>query len=74
MRPRLEYDVIIIDTPPALNAIVVTDMSDHQLFSEMERENRNRGDLTPWGQSAMYKDERTMLRVVRPSATWPTNA
>lgn len=39
-----------------VNAIVVTKMSDEELFAEMERENRNREDLTPWEQGVMYKD------------------
>ncbi|ABM96856.1 ParB/RepB/Spo0J family partition protein [Methylibium petroleiphilum] len=39
-----------------VNAIVVTRMSEEELFSEMERENRNREDLTPWEQGVMYKD------------------
>lgn len=39
-----------------VNAIIVAKMSEEELFSEMERENRNREDLTPWEQGVMYKD------------------
>lgn len=35
---------------------IVEDMDDLQLFKEMERENRNREDLSPWEQGVMYKD------------------
>jgi ParB family chromosome partitioning protein len=35
---------------------VVEEMDEVQLFTEMERENRNREDLTPWEQGVMYKD------------------
>ena len=35
---------------------VVEEMDDQQLFAEMERENRNREDLSPWEQGLMYKD------------------
>lgn len=37
-------------------AAVIEDMDDIQLFKEMERENRNREDLSPWEQGVMYKD------------------
>ena len=36
-------------------AAVVEDMDDAQLFSEMERENRERQNLSPWEQGVMYK-------------------
>lgn len=42
-------------------AAVVEDLSDQELFAEMDRENRQREDLSPWEQGAMYKralDER----------------
>ena len=39
-----------------VNAIVVTKMTEEELFAEMERENRHREDLTPWEQGVMYKD------------------
>lgn len=35
---------------------VVEEMDDQQLFAEMDRENRNREDLSPWEQGLMYKD------------------
>lgn len=38
-----------------VNAIV-ENMDDLQLFAQMERENRNREDLSPWEQGVMYKD------------------
>lgn len=37
-------------------AAIVEDMDDVQLYKEMERENRNRADLSPWEQGVMYKD------------------
>lgn len=37
-------------------AAIVEDMDDVTLFKEMERENRNRADLSPWEQGVMYKD------------------
>jgi ParB family transcriptional regulator, chromosome partitioning protein len=37
-------------------AAVVEEMGDMQLFTEMERENRNRQDLSPWEHGVMYKD------------------
>lgn len=37
-------------------AAIVEDLDDMQLFKEMERENRNRADLSPWEQGVMYKD------------------
>jgi ParB family transcriptional regulator, chromosome partitioning protein len=36
-------------------AAVVEDMSDAELFAEMDRENRQREDLSPWEQGVMYK-------------------
>jgi ParB family chromosome partitioning protein len=36
-------------------AAVIEELSDAQLFTEMERENRERQDLSPWEQGAMYK-------------------
>jgi ParB family chromosome partitioning protein len=36
-------------------AAVVEALTDAQLFTEMERENRERQDLSPWEQGAMYK-------------------
>ncbi len=36
-------------------AAVVENLSDAQLFGEMERENRARADLSPWEQGMMYK-------------------
>lgn len=38
-----------------VNAIVQT-MTDVEVFQQMERENRQREDLTPWEQGVMYKD------------------
>lgn len=38
-----------------LVSAIVEDMSDETLFIEMERENRNREDLSPWEQGVMYK-------------------
>lgn len=35
---------------------IVEEMDDVELFKEMERENRNRADLSPWEQGVMYKD------------------
>jgi ParB family chromosome partitioning protein len=37
-------------------AAVVEDLSDLQVFQEMERENRNRADLSAWEQGMMYRD------------------
>jgi ParB family transcriptional regulator, chromosome partitioning protein len=36
-------------------AAIVESLTDAQLFSEMERENRERQDLSPWEQGVMYK-------------------
>lgn len=36
-------------------AAIVEDLSDAELFSEMERENRERQNLSPWEQGVMYK-------------------
>jgi ParB family transcriptional regulator, chromosome partitioning protein len=36
-------------------AAIVEDMNDAQLFAEMERENRERQNLSPWEQGVMYK-------------------
>lgn len=36
-------------------AAIVEDMNDAQLFAEMDRENRERANLSPWEQGAMYK-------------------
>ena len=36
-------------------ASIVEHLSDAQLFGEMERENRERQDLSPWEQGVMYK-------------------
>jgi len=36
-------------------AAVVEDLTDAALFAEMERENRERQDLSPWEQGVMYK-------------------
>jgi ParB family chromosome partitioning protein len=36
-------------------AAVIEELTDAQLFTEMERENRERQDLSPWEQGAMYK-------------------
>lgn len=35
-------------------AAVVEDLDDAQLFAEMDRENRDRADLSPWEQGLMY--------------------
>jgi len=37
-------------------AAIVEEMDDLSLFKQMERENRNRADLSPWEQGVMYKD------------------
>lgn len=37
-------------------AAVIEDLSDTQAYKEMERENRNRADLSPWEQGLMYAD------------------
>lgn len=37
-------------------AAVVESMSDVELFKEMDRENRQRADLSPWEQGMMYRD------------------
>ncbi len=37
-------------------AAIVEDLDDVELFKAMERENRNRADLSPWEQGVMYKD------------------
>ncbi|TWO71503.1 ParB/RepB/Spo0J family partition protein [Caenimonas sedimenti] len=37
-------------------AAIIEDMDDLALFTAMERENRNRADLSPWEQGVMYKD------------------
>ena len=36
-------------------AAIIEELSDAQLFTEMERENRERQDLSPWEQGVMYK-------------------
>lgn len=36
-------------------AIIEDELSDEQLFTEMERENRNRQDLSAWEQGVMYQ-------------------
>lgn len=36
-------------------AAIVEDLSDAQLFAEMDRENRERANLSPWEQGLMYK-------------------
>ena len=36
-------------------AAIVEELSDSQLFGEMERENRERQDLSPWEQGVMYR-------------------
>lgn len=36
-------------------AAIVEDLNDAQLFAEMERENRERQNLSPWEQGVMYK-------------------
>lgn len=36
-------------------AVIVEDMNDAELFAEMERENRERQNLSPWEQGVMYK-------------------
>ena len=36
-------------------AAIVADMNDAELFAEMERENRERQNLSPWEQGVMYK-------------------
>ena len=36
-------------------AAIVEALTDAQLFTEMERENRERQDLSPWEQGVMYK-------------------
>lgn len=58
-----EYEVVYgrrrlracLDLGLLVNAII-EDMDDLQLFTEMDRENRNRADLSPWEQGVMYKD------------------
>jgi ParB family chromosome partitioning protein len=37
-------------------AAIIQQMTDVELFQEMERENRNRQDLSAWEQGVMYKD------------------
>jgi ParB family chromosome partitioning protein len=57
-----EYEVVFgrrrlracLELGLAVNA-VIEDMNDMTLFIEMERENRNREDLSPWEQGVMYK-------------------
>jgi ParB family transcriptional regulator, chromosome partitioning protein len=39
-----------------VNAIVVQEMSDKELFTEMDRENRGRKNLSAWEQGCMYND------------------
>jgi len=34
---------------------IVEDLSDAELFTQMDRENRSRADLSPWEQGTMYK-------------------
>lgn len=40
----------------SVNAIVVLEMSDKELFAEMDRENRGRKNLSAWEQGCMYND------------------
>lgn len=39
-----------------VNALVVEEMTDRELFEEMERENRGRKNLSAWEQGRMYED------------------
>lgn len=61
---REEYEIVYgrrrhracLELGLPVNAIVVSTMSEQELFAEMDRENRYREDLTPWEQGVMYKD------------------
>ena len=67
---------------PVLATIVSTAVSDHELFSAMDRENRERADLSPYEQGAMYRralDEklypsnRRLAESLGVSHTWVAN-
>ena len=67
---------------PVLATIDATAVSDHELFSAMDRENRERADLSPYEQGTMYRralDEklypsnRRLAEALGVSHTWVAN-
>jgi ParB family transcriptional regulator, chromosome partitioning protein len=67
---------------PVLATIDTTAVSDHELFSAMDRENRERADLSPYEQGTMYRralDEklypsnRRLAEALGVSHTWVAN-
>ena len=67
---------------PVLATIDASAVSDHELFSAMDRENRERADLSPYEQGAMYRralDEnlypsnRRLAEALGVSHTWVAN-
>jgi ParB family chromosome partitioning protein len=67
---------------PVLATIETSAVSDHELFSAMDRENRERADLSPYEQGAMYRralDEklypsnRRLAEALGVSHTWVAN-
>ena len=67
---------------PVLATIDTSAVSDHELFSAMDRENRERADLSPYEQGAMYRralDEklypsnRRLAEALGVSHTWVAN-
>jgi len=67
---------------PVLAMIELSAVSDHELFSAMDRENRERADLSPYEQGAMYRralDEklypsnRRLAEALGVSHTWVAN-
>jgi ParB family chromosome partitioning protein len=68
---------------PVLAAIATAPMSDLELFEAMDRENRERADLSPWEQGAMYRkaldeqmfpSQRRLAEALGLSHTWVRKA
>lgn len=68
---------------PVLAAISTNPISDHELFAAMDRENRERADLSAWEQGAMYRkaleeqmfpSQRRLAEALGVSHTWVRKA
>ena len=68
---------------PVLALIWTTDLTDHELFALMDRENRERADLTAWEQGSMYRraleeqlfpSQRRLAETLGVSHTWVRKA
>jgi ParB family chromosome partitioning protein len=68
---------------PVLALIWTTDLTDHELFALMDRENRERADLTAWEQGSMYRraleeqlfpSQRRLAEALGVSHTWVRKA